>query len=578
MADTMSKTRGTAGRFLIFLLVCYSGFFLFFFIRAALSFPSVDFLPKYLWSWVFSKSFLSFNSYFLAIHLTGTLCFYSLVFSFRKNEGMPPIPSFFHSIATSAILILLILTFVFVLTSEWVKPKVLRSVGEMKYNTELARGFFDEAQTHKDNKQYAKAREAVENYLRIDPESIKAQKLKRDLIELQSDKALEEELNKPVPEEEIKRAGGFTSTELIEKAQDYFTARDYSTAHYYANLALALDPGNGEAKTILAKALQRLSSSNLDSEDEARSRLFQEKKKGYDALQRENILEAYYIFKTLRETYPEDPDIEKFFALTKERLGDISFFIDEIEGLLHLPGYRNILFVNEKNDNYTELVSIGKLHILDAGIYLEEIEVIRLSSSYKILFHFTAPYGKIIGNLINMHAVDRSDPGGNLEPVYLTGNRPENIRHLLPLGVSADSLRYFSSENEDLEAVWLPELWQLKELAPIYGYRGEPYHIEFMLRIVLLFSFFVLSLFAMAAGWSLRPAWGKPPIISLIFLPLFPFILKLLTGVYLQGNRLLLGYLFLALGFVPTAAIFIALQLVLAAGALILLAGQTMKT
>jgi len=177
-----------------------------------------------------------------------------------------------------------------------------------------------------------------------------------------------------------------------------------------------------------------------------------------------------------------------------------------------------------------------------------------------------------------MQAVDRSDPKGGLSPVYLAGNRPADIRHLLPLNVSADSLRYFSSDNETLEAVWLPELWRLKDMAPFYGYRGEPYQIEFMLRIVVLFSFFVLSLFAMAAGWALRPEWGRPPIISLIFLPLFPFILKVLIGVYLQGNRILLGYLFLAIGFVPTAAIFIALQLLLAAGALVLLAGQTMKT
>ncbi len=56
----MSSSKSVTRRFVPVLLVFYAAAFFFFFIRSALSFPSVDFLSVFLWSWVFRTAMLGF--------------------------------------------------------------------------------------------------------------------------------------------------------------------------------------------------------------------------------------------------------------------------------------------------------------------------------------------------------------------------------------------------------------------------------------------------------------------------------------------------------------------------------------
>ncbi len=557
-------------------MVFYTAAFFFFFIRSALSFPSVDFLPVFLWNWVFRTAMLGFADAFLPVTLTGSVVYFSLVFVYRKDGDTGGIPDFFHTIATSSIVILMVLTLVFSFLSEGIKPAILSAVETMRYKTELARGFYDKAEDLKAQGLFSQARDAIRNYLRIDPANQDALKMDRDLLRMYGAALLEQESEATVTENEKTLIKGMNSEELMRKAEDAFTAEDYATAHYYANLATAIDPANREAKAIGVRALEKLSRSGLTREEKIRSDLFIRKKAAYDALQKGDTVGAFYLFSTLKEEYPEDPDITKYLELAGTRLRMISFFREEVEDIAHLPGERDILLVNEKTDGETEILSIGKFLNLDAGAYLFDIEVIRFDLLYRPVYHFTAPYGKIIDGLINMYCVDKEDPSKNLKPEYLSGEREEELRNILPLSVAPDRLGVFSVSKVDLDRLNIFRLWSLRELKGDHGFRSEPLEIEFMARIIRIFSFFVLSLFAVSVGWSLRPA-GKPPILVLVFIPLFPFALQYVVTLYLFASRLLLGVLYFGIGFLPAAAVFIVLQLMLVIAALIFLAGQTTK-
>ena len=59
--------------------------------------------------------------------------------------------------------------------------------------------------------------------------------------------------------------------------------------------------------------------------------IFSIKRKGYSALIRGDSLIAYYIFLDLWNKNPYDPDISRYYTLSKEALLNQYFFLDEIK-------------------------------------------------------------------------------------------------------------------------------------------------------------------------------------------------------------------------------------------------------
>ena len=240
-----------------------------------------------------------------------------------------------------------------------------------------------------------------------------------------------------------------------------------------------------------------------------------------------------------------------------------------------MPGSRNILFLNSLEEGHVEIISMGKVIYLQEGTYVMDIEAIRLDRLFRTVYHLQAPYGKVIDSMLNMQCIDRNDPSKNLLPEYLSGSRPEDLSHVLTLNAVPEDIQYLNPNFRGLEEISIPRLWALAKVFESRGYRSEPLIAECIIRAVNIFSFFILSLFAVSLGWMFRPGMKKSPTLAFIFIPAFPFALHYLVLLYNQMNRILVSFFYLLTGFLPAVGILIIIQVILAAAALVVLAGQS---
>jgi hypothetical protein len=118
-------------------------------------------------------------------------------------------------------------------------------------------------------------------------------------------------------------------------------------------------------------------------------------------------------------------------------------------------------------------------------------------------------------------------------------------------------------------------LWQARRQIGSYGYLQSTVSAEILRRLLLPFSFLVLCLLAVAAGWRFQARFfTSPHWILILFMPLFPIVAIPITGLYLYGQRILLSFVLLRLGFSISLVLLLALQGVLLFTAMVILAGQ----
>jgi uncharacterized membrane protein len=96
------------------------------------------------------------------------------------------------------------------------------------------------------------------------------------------------------------------------------------------------------------------------------------------------------------------------------------------------------------------------------------------------------------------------------------------------------------------------------------------------MRLVLPFSFVILSFFAISAGWTWRKRYiSRPPVLALLLVPLIPFAIAVLTAIYHYFHRTIIGAVLLAADFTPTLIVVLLLQALLLLVSLALMAGQS---
>ena len=331
--------------------------------------------------------------------------------------------------------------------------------------------------------------------------------------------------------------------------------------------------------------------------DQARAEQFKQKKDAYALLQ-SNPIAAYYQFQALAARYPGDTDIQTYLAEAGQLMTADVFFLDEAKKLEPLPGTQDILFLNSVSRAATEAVFIGKMvELPDGTAYFYDIEAIRYDASGAVAWHFSAPYGKRTADAggagggagagtaagaggtqraVMMHAVDRSDSRLQARPVYLQGSRPVAERDLLLLAPTMEELHALSSSADALTAMGITDLLRLRSDLGLLGLSRPAFTIEMAMKMVMPFIFLIVSMFAVSLGWGFR-ARGRLPAFGIIVMPAIPVVMAVLTLLYVHAHRVIAGFAVLAFG-LPTALVVLGvLQLVLLAGALVTLAGQTTR-
>lgn len=556
-----------------------------FFFYSIFTFPG--YLPTFQWPFVWTNSFLLFMRYCIPVTVSAVAVAYSLLLTVetvRMRASRQP----FSRLVSSHLTTFIVLTVVYTALALGLHPLAMRNMERFESLTLEARTFQEKAEAALAQEDTETALLNYQRYLAIDEDN-------RRIMEVVSDLQMEMIANPSEAQSQKQQdlasmritdlAGGKKPYELLDMAQDYFEREDYFSAHFYADLAYQLDPNRRDAQRLAARAQEKIASKDLSSLELEEKRLYERKREGYEHFINEEFFKAYQVFRELQDRYPQDADVISYLSKSEEQLRREIFFLDEAERIDTLPGATELLFVNYRDEDEREIVFIGKLAGIDAGIFCKDIEVLRFGDQ-GLLYHYYAPYGKLRDGTLNLHGVDRlgaerEDVSREAIPRYLPGAprlRREQLPYMLSLKPTLEqlpTLRGGRAASASAETLGFFALWQARRQIGSYGYLESTISAEILRRLLLPFSFLVLCLFSVAVGWRFRARfYARPHWVLLLLMPLFPIVAISLTGLYLHAQRILLGFVLLRLSFSISLVVFLVLQGLLLLLTMIILAGQ----
>ena len=237
--------------------------------------------------------------------------------------------------------------------------------------------------------------------------------------------------------------------------------------------------------------------------------------------------------------------------------------------LFQVPGWDNIAFRNPSPDlpiqdtGTIELVHIGRLLDTSQGTFVKDFEVLRYRKDGTVLLHWTAPYGKWVGDEVyfNVWHKNRPDPLYPKIELQTEGNHLYKTGELTPppyhLQIHVDDLA-FLAQNELPEALGTFDLMSHSADLKSLGVDPLPWQTEFVFRFLSPLGFLALSFATVFIAWLLRSsATGKMPWIWRSLVIILPVILGGVIEAASWIMRLLTSGLLSKFGF---AAAFVSLS------------------
>jgi tetratricopeptide (TPR) repeat protein len=566
--------RPLLGRIASSIFAFYAVSFLAFLAYAFLTYSPAAALHSQRWVFALHRAFVLFMDYLIPVHAAAIIVAVSLPRAPRAAGPAGAAARPFNTVISSTLVTFLILAAGYTVLVEGVAPAARRRISDLQYQARLAQEYLAQVKAARGRENYRAALDSTIRYLAIDPgnKEIEAQRLELERRAARQTQA--------VPVAEYPSTGGLDAEALMARARESFDREDWFTAHYFAQEAAAVDPRRTDAQRMAAESWDRLAGVIEQSKAGTDAAALYKVKKDAAALlaQQGNAVAAYSRLSELASAYPKDNEIAALFVEAGNKVKKVSFFLEDAHAMETLPGTQGILYAAEAA-GAVEAVSIGKM-VEDRGgtTWFFDIEAVRYDPAGTVAWHLRAPYGRREGGAILMSGVDRTGAAMPSLPVYLRGSRPASERNLLDLRPSLEELRSLSTQRDSLAGFGVAELWRLRGSLAGLGMAGQRLTVDMVMKLLQPFAFLVISLFALGLGWGYRARFpGKPSFFALVLIPLVPLMLAVLSMLYVHAHRVMLGFVVLAFGFTPAIIVLGALQVVLLAVALVLLAGQSSR-
>ncbi|MFP4329701.1 MAG: hypothetical protein ACOC28_02605 [Alkalispirochaetaceae bacterium] len=515
---------------MIILLVFYVLALLFAAVLAVFTFPGDQVHESFTLTYLLAASVSNLFYYLFAFHGAGILLAFSL---FISRSDLKPKSASLISGSRGTVLLLILTGLIYALGATWFIPASNRATSDFRYHTELADELRGDAALFEESRQYSRALAALEGYVALVGES---DEITRRMDNLESRISEEELARTPRVEDEGRRflrseLRELSPAELVVQARSFMEEEDYYSAHYYADLAWRMSDGlRPDARRLASEAWEEISTLALSRMEEEQSDYFQRKRDAYRAFQGgqsspESLIDAYYLFLDLQRERPEDPDLENYLSLSRQQLREVSFFLEDAEAVRANPGAREILGVNDRSATEWEVFRVGKLVRDGEDHYFYDLEVVRFDEAGTVLFHFQAPYAKMIGSVLNMQAISRDSAEVRELPRVITGELPGELGYMYEISYTTTELATAGSGVDRREEANIVELFALRNLAADLALPQEPLEAELVGRVAEPVVFISLSLLFLGIGYGMRSRYvGRVPAPAMLFLPLLPVI------------------------------------------------------
>ncbi|MFO7730886.1 MAG: LptF/LptG family permease [Spirochaetia bacterium] len=540
-----------ARRSFFFLVGAFLLGYLFFFLLQLQRYPEESLLYFYKVPWIFEEALRMLIEYFPVLTISAVLLAFATIPGTQAEliGGTGVISS---SISRTIILFLLF-TLLYSILSIGLLPVLYEHRHNRLYQSSLARSYLQQAETAEQQGEQEAAYVLYRDYLDIDEDN-RAIKDKVNYLEGQvtlQEAAERQQVMEEEPRETLRHDNyrDMSANELVTQAQQALEQDDPFTAHYMALLAQQVaereNISREDAKRLAAKAWEKIATLEPSREEQEAHRIYSRKLSGYQAFIRQQPVKAYYIFRSLIEEHPGDPDVKEYYQRSKEQAEQVSFFIDEAELLKSNPGTRKIVYLDDEG----KLLFIEKLVIEGGQIWAYGIELLTFSPT-DLQEHISAPYGRFSGDTIILQGIDRQKEGRSIQPTVLSSSEEEYLRSSIHITPSLPQLLRLSREQAFLNRLTLPDLLALQPVISEYGYPSYQFGVLTLMRILEPFLFLIFAIFAVAFGWHTRVHAHGFPWIIMVLAPLLPFVINQLVILYEYLHRLLLTAVLLEFGFV----------------------------
>ncbi len=368
---------------------------------------------------------------------------------------------------------------------------------------------------------------------------------------------LREAINPQIDKREKKRVQTSALLEQFqERAEQFYKEGKFDEAITYISYYRTYIPNNANIEALHSALIRRKSElpkkkqqSHVTTETEKSLPSFSRKQHAYEEFLHGDTITSYYLFKSLADDYPDDADIVKYLHMAEEKLKEQTFFLSEFPKTELYPGIRRISFINEERTEQTETIHIEKMVERNGTFYFEDIEIVTRDKNGETVSHLEAPYGKYKDGKIIMLCLDKEQERLFPPKMKVVDGEKDQIPSALSLSLPPRLLHYYS-EDVKQSKLGLPELWELRSLYKREGQiKRDAVNMEIINRLARLFSFFILSFMVLPFAWQLQVKDKGKPLLALLFIPFFPFILHRIIALYLYGHRLLFGTVYMATTF-----------------------------
>jgi len=539
-------------------------------------------LPYFSLSWRLTRGLLDFLNLFPALALSAIIIPFG--FKIRPKEKINPFsPQFLQSLKMSiitAIVAAALYALLFSLALPLVKDHEadLRSQGRLFH---LAR---EQAQQHAIRGEWAQTAQFLAICERIWPGGHQVAALAAETqMRLQEMQRAAAPLFDAMTYPALPGQRPLNVTEAIALAETALAAERYFDAHWLATVGARLaTPGSPEmttARRIASIAWDGVNSLAPNAQETLAFNLFRLKREGFEALNSEEWIRAYYIFLELMERTPQDPDVHRFFAMSLEGLRHVAFFIDEMDMALG-----NILtgaVFSLPMDWGRVVMRFSSISMFPDSAYCMDAEIFAFDPSGQPLWSMKAPYAKIVPLVLHsgprlsvmLRALDRADETLRWEPITESFGQsaPDSAQVAIP--VSWDDFVLISNVRRGLPMLSVAELRMAAENLGSLGYLPEVFQVELLRRFAEPSLMLLLGILAITLGWRFR-ALKHTRIMGVLMLGIMPLVLNGAVN-FFRGWIANLGiWAVVSLGFTPAAFIFAASITVLFVLFLIILASQ----
>lgn len=505
---------------------------------------SVTLLPQFKNTYHIYSIMILFIKSLPAFEIVLILIFFSSSIASRSAYQLKKHSPQILNLVSKLFLMCILASTINMISAELIRPYLI-------YNTRnqiiLSQKYYENINAYNhaiNNKDYQMAKQCLKVALSIWDDSPEALSLQSQLANTVEESPIVQVADKGQILNTASLLENMSENEILKIARNKANISDFYTAYLYANLVAKMAKDNEELKkeaySLQVLCMQKIELGSALDELEEFQRQFEAKKSAYDTLTQKDYERSYYAFLSIKDdiyskTKKYDPDVEKYLELSRDKLLEQVYFIEEIENISSFDSGYNVAF---KIANTKESFKIGSYYFSSTkdsfAIYVSQLIYSKTQGKDASSdIHIKLPFAKIIekevdgkkGLYLIGQARSRYSQDKQISSNAIIEALPNKI-FPLELNMSLKDFSLIVLAQQDPHVMTIIDLYNFAPIAEKYGFYEYIYRAELCTRFADFFLFIIFtSLFSITAFKMRAKYASKCTFLFVLATVIFPHVI-----------------------------------------------------